>query len=267
MLGFLFYTKVMAILTWGAKRQILYFGLFALIILSVVGGLVWYFYPKPTCIDNKQNGQEEGVDCGGPCTPCLGEIKDISTLWVRFFKVQENSYDAAALIENPNFYAGLPLMKYQFKVYDANNIVLAVREGQTFVNPGERQVIFESGFSTGPRVPKYIRIEFESDKNWQYIKREKAFLSVLKKDFTNLPFPRLSTEIKNESFVSVKNVLVTAILYDVSGNAQGVSSTKIDAIPSESISQAFFTWPAPFSDTPAAIEVIAITDLMKNSEH
>jgi hypothetical protein len=55
-----------------------YFSIFAGAILLVIIALAWYFWPRPTCFDKKQNGQEEGIDCGGPCIPCLGEIKSIT---------------------------------------------------------------------------------------------------------------------------------------------------------------------------------------------
>ncbi len=256
----------MAIIPWRAGRQLFYFSIFALAILALIGGLVWYFWPKATCTDNRQNGQEEGVDCGGSCAPCTGEIKDLSVSWVRFFKNRENFYDAAALINNPNIYAGIANIKYTFKLYDANNILITVRDGYTFINPLERQVIFESSLSAGPRVPKYAYLEFGEEKNWKYIKKEKAFLSLVQKSFTNFPFPRLSAEIRNDSLVGIKNVLVSSVLYDEEGNAVGVSSTKIDLIPAESSQTANFTWPVAFDKEPANIEILPTTNLMTNSQ-
>ncbi len=251
----------MAILPWRTKRQIFYFGIFALIILALIAGLVWYFWPAPTCTDNRKNGGEEGIDCGGPCTPCLGEIKDISEKWARFFKSREGFYDTAALIENSNLFAGISSAKYRFKLYDANNVLIAIREGSTFINPGENQVIFESNIFTGPRTPRDAYLEFDAEKNWKYIKKEQPFLSVVKKDFINTPFPRLSVEVHNERFDDVKNVLVSAVLYDAEGNAQGVSATKIDMIPAESTQTAFLTWPVPFEKEPEAIGVFVTTNL------
>ncbi len=256
----------MAILPWRTKRQIFYFGIFALIILALIAGLVWYFWPAPTCTDNRKNGGEEEIDCGGPCTPCLGEIKDLKISWVKFFKNREGFYDVAALVENFNLYAGLASLKYQFKLYDANNILITIREGATFINPGEKQIIFESSLSTGPRIPRYAYIEFESEKNWKYIKKEKSFLSIVSKYFINYPFPRLSAEIRNDSLADVKNVLVSSVLYDEEGKAVGVSSTKIDLIPAESSQFASFTWPMAFEKEPANIEIFAATNLTVNNK-
>ncbi len=258
------YYKSMAFLPWRTKRQFLYFSIFALIILAAIAGLVFYFYPKPTCNDGIKNQNEEGIDCGGPCTPCLGEIEDMSVLWTRFFKNRTNTYDVAALVENSNLYAGIKSVKYQFKLYDANNILIASRDGETFINPGERQLIFESDLETVNRTPKYANFEFDPKKDWKYLKKEKSFLSVIKKDFINSPFPRLSATIRNDFFTEVNSVLVSAVLYDDSGNAFAASATKIDAILPESSLPAFLTWPLPFDKDPATIEVIVLTNLMKN---
>lgn len=255
----------MNFLPWRTRKQIFYFGIFAVIVLALIAGLVWYFWPKPTCTDNRKNGGEEGIDCGGPCTPCLGQTRDLAILWTRSFKNREGFYDVAALVENPNLFAGLPLIRYQFKLYDADNVLITIREGSTFVNPGEKQIIFESNIAIGLRTPSRAYIEFEQEKNWKYIKKEKSFLSVVKKDFVNFPFPRVSVEIRNESLFEVKNVLVTAVLYDEEGNAQGVSMTKIDSIPADSSRPANFTWPVPFIKEPATIEIFATINLTVNN--
>lgn len=254
----------MAILPWRARRQLLYFGIFSVVVLALVAGLVWHFWPKPTCFDAKQNQGEEDIDCGEPCAPCVGEVRDLSVLWVRPFKSKEGFYDAAALIKNPNSFAGLSDIKYQFKLYDANNILIAIREGSTFINPNEEYIIFESNINAGPRVAQRAIIEFEETKNWKRIEKEEPIFSVAKKDFTNLPFPRLQADIKNQTLVDLRDVSATAVLFDEQGNTGGASYTKIDSIPAESVQTAYFTWPAPFDKEPASIKIFLRIDLTKN---
>ncbi len=259
----------MSIIPWRTRRQMLYFSGFALVVLALIAGLVWYFYPKPTCFDGKQNGSEEGIDCGGPCTPCLKDIRDLSVTWVRFFKNKEGFYDAAALVDNSNLNAALPALKYRFKFYDANNINITTKEGQTFINPAEQQIIFESNIATGPRPPRYVYIEFDSAsaQDWHYVKKEKSFLSVAQKTFINLPFPRFSAEIRNDSLFDVKDVLVTGVLYDETDNAIGVAFTKIDSIGTESSQWANFSWPLPFDKEPVSTEVFVTTNLTATSSN
>jgi hypothetical protein len=251
----------MAILPWRTRRQLLYFGIFAAIVIVVIGGLVWYLYPRPTCFDGKQNGGEEGIDCGGPCKRCVGEVQDLKVLWARFFKSKEGFYDVAALIENPNAFAGIPALSYQFKIYDAKNILLAIKEGSVFVNPAEEFVIFETDMKIIGRTPSRAFIEFAEEKNWKRVEKEKTTFSIARRDFINFPFPRLSVEIRNKSLDNLKNVFVTAVLFDEEGGALGVSSTKIDLIPAEASSFAYFTWSAPFEKTPEIIEIFTRINL------
>ncbi len=256
----------MAILPWRTRRQFFYFSIFALAVLVVAVGVVYYFYPKPDCFDGKQNQNEEGIDCGGSCTPCLGNLQDISVIWVRFFENKPGHYDAAALINNPNLFAGMPNISYIFKLYDDRNFQIASKIGATFINPGEQQVIFVADLVPGPRVPKRATFEFTTPKGWIYFKTEKSFLSVTGKNFTNTPFPRLVTEISNDSLYDIRDIYVSAILYDEAGNAQAVSSTKIDLIKGESSAQAILTWGQLFNKMPSSIEVIPTTDLVNNRQ-
>ncbi|HLU50700.1 MAG TPA: DUF4331 family protein [Flavobacteriaceae bacterium] len=39
--------------------------------------------PEPTCSDGIQNGDEEGVDCGGSCPPCDSNMIDFSGTYVQ----------------------------------------------------------------------------------------------------------------------------------------------------------------------------------------
>ena len=108
-----------------------------------MGGLIYYFQPEPTCFDKRQNQDEESVDCGGSCAPCSEKIHDLTILWSRVFSVREGSYDAAALVENQNQFLASKKLVYAFKLYDKDNILVAIRENFTFVNAGEKLIIFE----------------------------------------------------------------------------------------------------------------------------
>jgi len=63
----------------------------------------------------------------------------------------------------------------------------------------------------------------------------------------------------------IRNVAVTAVLYNEAGNAIGVSSTKIDFIKAESSQMSYFTWLQPFEKTPASIEIFPIVNLTVNN--
>ncbi len=247
-------------ISWIARKQITYFLIFVIVVL-VAGFFIWQSATKPTCFDGKQNQGEEGVDCGGPCkNPCLGEVKEPLVLWTKFFEISQGKYDTIALIENPNLFLGLSSVKYQFKLYNKDNVLIAFRDGETFINPGETFPIFETNIDTGRRVPSRAFIELEKNLNWERTGKEKPQLVVSKKQFSNLPpFPRLDATINNKSISSVDNIFAVAILYNKDKNAIAVSATKIDSIQGGASWDISFTWPQPFSEEPSSIEIFLRT--------
>lgn len=243
--------------SWAVKKQISYF-LIVVIIIFGTGYFVWRNITKPTCFDIKKNQGEEGIDCGGPCEEkCLGEVKDLIILWSKFFEISKGKYDLATLIKNPNAFLALPSVKYQFKIYDKSNILIAVKEGETFITPSETFPIFETNVDTSNRIPSRVFIEFEKSLNWERVEKGKLPLIVSKKQFFNEPpFPRLVVGLENKSIVPLDDIFVAAVLSDKDKNAQGVSLTKIDSLSGEAYQEIVFTWPQPFSEEPAIIEVL-----------
>ncbi len=247
-------------MSWASRRQLIY--LFIAIFLIVVIGMAGFlfFKPKATCFDGKKNQNEENVDCGGICTACLGETKDIIVLWSNVFSLGNGKYEVASLLKNPNLFAGLPELKYRFKIYDTNNILIAIREGQTFMNPNEEYLIFETDISGGERIPKRVFIEFDN-LNWRRIEKERPQIFILEKNFNDAIFPMLEAKVSNKSLVSLNNIEAAAILFDAEDNAIGVSITKIDSLPPESSGSISFTWPGKFNEIPASSKILIRNNL------
>ncbi|MGH7249462.1 MAG: hypothetical protein ACREGC_00650, partial [Minisyncoccia bacterium] len=111
-------------MTWALKRQIFYIVVLVLFIL-IFGSLIAYpsFNKPPTCFDNKQNGDEIGIDCGGSCSnACATQVEDISVLWARSFEVSPGRYNAVAYVVNHNKNAAIKQISYRFRFADANNV-------------------------------------------------------------------------------------------------------------------------------------------------
>ena len=94
----------MAIITWSLRRQIIY----TIILVGFVSILAYSIIAPslnrpPTCADNKQNGNETGVDCGGTCArACMSQVEAVSVLWARAFRVIPGRYNAVAYLVNHN---------------------------------------------------------------------------------------------------------------------------------------------------------------------
>ena len=247
---------------WTAKKQLfVFFIVFAVIIIAVF--LFLLSLGNPTCFDGRRNQGEEGIDCGGPCELCVGEVKNLIIHWSKIFKLKNGNYEAAALIDNPNLFAGLPSLKYKFNIYDEKNVLIAIKPGETFINPDERFLIFETNIEVGERVPKYAFVELESQTEWKRIEKEKPQIVISRKQFFNSePFPKLITEINNKSLFSVENISLAVVLYGKDQNAKAVSISKIDYIGGGSSKEIVFTWPEVFSEEPASIEIFIRVSLI-----
>ncbi len=233
-------------MTWAQKRKIFIVGIIALAIVIPV----FYFStkkPAPTCTDKIQNGEEEGIDCGGPaCEKCLGEIKDISVGWIKPFLVSKGKYEVGVFIQNPNVFAGLAFLPYTIKLYDEKNVLVAVREGKTFLNTGERTLIFEPNISTGERIADRATIDFGKNLNWKRIEKAKPNLAIVDRSFENIPSPIFSVTVENKELLPVYDVLATAAIFGPNEKVLAVSSTNISSIPSGEARKAVFTWREPF---------------------
>lgn len=247
---------------WTAKKQILIFAIIAAV-FAAGAFLIFFLASSPSCSDGKQNQDEEDIDCGGPCEPCLGEIKDLIILWSKPFKIKEGNYNVAAFVSNPNLFLGLDSARYQFRLYDEKNVLVAVREGEIFINPDEKYVIFESDIDSGNKEPKRATIEFEENLGWKRIEREKPQIVVSRKQIFYDPLPRLVADISNKSIFGLSGIDAVAVLYDSEKNAKAVSSTYIDRIAEGSTKDIVFTWPKPFSEKPESIEIYLRTNLTK----
>ena len=235
-------------ISWAAKKQLTYL-LFALVAIIGLIFAVWLNITAPSCTDGKQNQGEKGVDCGGVCAKeCLGEIKYLAVLWSKPLKVSGSDYDAVALVENRNLFLSARGVKYQFKFYDDRNILIASREGEIFVNPGQKFAIFENGIDAGTRKPAKVFLEFQKNINWEIYKGENLGLIVTKKEYQDSPRPSLSAALENKTLADIKGIYAVAIIYADDGNAIAASATKIGEIKGGSSADIFFTWPESFGE-------------------
>lgn len=249
---------------WRIKKQIVYFLIVALFIGGIVAVVVYFYIPKPTCTDGKQNQEETGVDCGGPCGPCIINPKEIAVLWTRVMEIDESLYEVASLIENQNLFYGLSEFKYNFKLYDSKNVLVAVREGSTFLNPQDRFVIFETKIDTGRRDAAKAVVEINHTGEWEYLDKGKPSIIVSRKSFSNTPFPVASAYLYNQSLFPVKNIYAYIVLSDKEGNAIAVSSTRVDVLSGEGGKEITFTWPAPFPELPSSSEIYTRINMLKD---
>lgn len=257
-------------ISWVARQKILYLSAFLLIVLTPIFYVAWKNWPRPSCTDNKQNQKEEGVDCGGPCIPCVSKPTSLITHWSRSFKIGESKtgeglYDMAALVENPNADYVIKSLDYQFKVYDSDNILIGQTRGNTFVNQQEMFLMFNASMNMGFRIPAKTFLELEDgyENKWEFSKKEKPSISVISKKFTNEPFARFEVNIKNNSLKDVVDLIAGGVLLDKNNNAIAASITNLDILNGDGSDKLVFTWPKPLAEAPAFDEIYMRVNLTK----
>lgn len=248
-------------MVWAQRRKITYItGL--VLFLGIVGFL---FYHKatsavPTCFDNKRNGGESGVDCGGACLQyCPNELAEPKVRWVRSFEITPGIVHAVAYIEHSYPTASAKNVRYQFRLYDANNVLIVERDGTTYLGPMGRTAIVETLIPTGNIPVAVTRFSFLPPIPWQ--RSDVAFSQVvIKTDRTSLEKfsggTRLVSILENKSRYSFSNSDVVAILYDDKDNAITSSKILLPSLPAESSQTVYFTW--PFTIEPSSVRTIEV---------
>lgn len=247
---------------WATRRRVLY-AIGVLTFFGVVfGGPVAYKYftIPPTCFDGIKNEGETSVDRGGPC-PLLDPktLQPSTVLWTRSFKVRDGVYSVAAYVENPNDGAGVRAARYIFKLYDADNILVAEREGTTFVMPGGITPVFEGGIDTGHRAVAHALFEFTAPLVWEQVKSPARTIQIsatLPSDTDTAP--RIAALLRNASVAPLFDVSAVVIVFDTVGNAFAASSTHLQHMNADESRRIVFSWPDPFPEAIGRIDIIPL---------
>ena len=254
-------------MTWALKRQLFYVAIVVLFFVFL-GYLI--IAPRlnkaPTCFDNKQNGNETGVDCGGSCAKaCTYQVDEISVFWSRAFEVVPGRYNAVAYLENHNRNTAIYEIGYRFRFADKNNIYIGKREGKTFIPPSGKFAVFEPAIDLGNSIPIYTTFEFTQIPTWIQVSRDKVNqLKVLVSDIkleNEDTRPKLSATIKNTSLFNIPEINIVTILYDEFGNAVSASRTFVDVLTKEQTKDITFTWVSPFFQKIIAKEIIPMFNI------
>lgn len=247
-------------MSWSSRRRSLYL-LGALIVLILLVGvpLFFFFYEAPTCTDGKQNGDEQGVDCGGDCPiVCSFSAADPIVRWSRLFEVVPGVYSVVARVENPNPTVAAYNVPYSFKLRAADNVLVYEQKGMAYLSPKSIIPIFETGLQTGSRIP--TRVEFTlGEPVWVNERSTAPDVSIRNQKLENPnERPVVTATIKNETTDSTQQFSAVIVLYDASGNAVHASRTLVESIPALGEAQLIFTWPQPFGTRIARIEIIPV---------
>lgn len=247
--------------SWSTRRKISYLTVIgAFMLFAIALPLSIYLYKPPSCTDGKQNQNEFGVDCGGPCSVlCRNQSQNLIVRWQRALPVTEGVYNVVAYVENPNLSSGVDSIGYHIKLYDERSILLAERVGSTVIPANKHTPIFEAGIATGERIPRRVTFTFDSEPVWKAYTQKEPELRVTDQVLTDAEtLPLIRATVSNRTYTALEDIDVVVVVYDENDNAQAASKTVIDALDQNASAQVYFSWPQPFAFTPARIEIVPI---------
>lgn len=243
-------------MTWAGKRQLIILSIFVIVIAAVLFLVLRpVVAPAPTCSDNRQNGSETGIDCGGSCSKaCTFEVSKVNVVWARSFKVADGVYSAVAYLTNPNASFEARNVGYTMKLYDAKNLLVAERRGKIDIPAKASFPVFEGGININKAEAKSAFFILDDITLWQKtsIAAPKIVLGSPVIESEGLPVVR--TTISNDTAAPLKNLPVVAVVYDVSGNAMASSETIVDVLAKGASQQLVYTWMIPFSSEVGRVE-------------
>lgn len=250
-------------MSWGTtRRNTVLFVMFLFVVIPVSAIVFILFYEPPNCYDGKQNGSETGVDCGGTCQLlCTNQQTEPVVLWERPFRVSDGVYNLLAYIENPNLNGYLKNASYIFKIYNEEGVQIGEKKGVISIAPQTTRPVIENNINTYEQVPARVTFEFVGELIYEQVEPRDS-LVVIKDEFieNEAKSPRVKAKIQNISLKKINNIDVIVLVYDVFENVLGTSSTFVDTLDSEESRDIVFTWPQPFADEVARIELIPIYD-------
>ncbi|HEC30795.1 MAG TPA: VWA domain-containing protein [Candidatus Yonathbacteria bacterium] len=250
---------------WARKQQLVYaLSVLGILILLSIYPLFKLFYTPTSCFDNKQNQEEIGIDCGGSCSVLCGtQVEKLTIGWAKAFMVNKGRYDLAAVVENPNYNAGIKDMPYTFKVYDENGSIITEKTGSVFIKPRDKFIIFEPNIQTKGKEIKKVVLNFQQNPVWTKMQQQAPKITVRNKRLFNIKSsPRFNATIFNSSIDDLSNVDITAIVYNGSDNPIAVSSTYEERIDRGTSKDIFFTWPSKFTIRPNGAVCTAPADVV-----
>ena len=236
----------------------------ALFFITIIGLPVLYKLVTiaPTCHDGIQNQNETMVDRGGPCLLLdPSTLQPYAILWARSFQVRDGSYNSVAYISNANRDAGVARARYEFSLYDSQNILIATKVGETFIMPGGVTPVFVSGLDTGNRLVAHTNFKITDQRlNWERTVASKGLISVSNEETSDInTMPRIAAIVRNTAVADITQpVTFVAVVFDTAGNAYAASETQVDSLTAQGQATIVVTWPSPFVSAVGSIDIIPL---------
>lgn len=247
-----------------------------LFILSGFGFLVYYFIqPAPSCFDKIQNQGEEEIDCGGPCLPCeLVNIKEIEILWAKALPGQNDFYDIAAQIKNPNQNYGSGQIPYYFELYDSQDNLVAQYSGSTFILPNQTKYLVQVRIKASQVSYQVSKVNLSfGEIEWQKLEDyQLPQLFIQEKEYhllesQELGFSQAKGVLINKTNFDFDKISLDVLLFDSFHQLLALNSTEVRTLLAGQERDFVTTWFEEIEESVSSIEIEAETNIFDPSNY
>lgn len=246
---------------WAARRRFIIIGsVIAVVITLIALTTIAIMYEAPSCEDGIQNQEEEGTDCGGPCSYlCTEAVTAPVVKFTRTFSPREGRHDVIAYVENPNRSEAARAVHYTLEVYSPESDLLATKTGSIDLAPGAVTPVYvpEAYRGEGAVGQAFLTLDQESLR-WYEPKDKHVAPRVTNIETTTGEAPRIRATIENPTAFPIYDITPIATVFDAKGNAIAASQTYLSQLGGQAEAKVLFTWTAPFSALPARVEVLPV---------
>ncbi len=251
-------------MTWASRRRLIISGLLIAVLAFLLG--LFYFTTirtAPSCLDQKQNQDEEGVDCGGSCLyVCTESQAQPSVRFVRTVSPIEGRTDVIAYVDNPNPGVAANDLPITIELYSPTNTVVAKKTGTVDLPPAATVPVFIPNFFSGYETVARAFITFDTPYHLWYRYRDSRVIPEVKDvRVEEGREPRVFARVMNPSPTALKEVPFVVTIFDREGNAIAASRTIAPSIPARGTTDIVFTWPSTFQGLVSRVEVLPVVPL------
>ena len=254
-------------MNWAAQRRFTIVAILvavALVILAII--LTATFYKAPSCVDNKQNQDEVGVDCGGSCPYlCTSQEEEPSTPTPRLLINSAGRVDLVAQVQNRNSDAAAKDVPYAVKIYDSNLTFVKEITGYVDLPPRATVPVFIPGVVYGGQPGMRASLSIASTSvNWYRVAGDPRIVPKIdvQPPSGTTSAPRVGVVLSNATLSTLTNVrLVAYVRNSLNGNVVAASATVVPMLAPQGSATAIFTWNEPFAAGAVSVEVLPVIPL------
>ncbi len=250
-------------MSWAAQRRLIILAIVGTVAVIVLGTIAFFIFNKPaSCIDGKQNQDEEGIDCGGSCGYlCTKSVVPPVVSFVRELQQTRGRTDVIAYIKNPNPSAAAKDVRYTIELYSTDRTILAKKNGVVDLAPGAEIPVYIPNFFSGTQKAEQAFLSFDESSYFWFRSRTPPRVPLVQdaRVTGTIDAPRVMATITNPFVSALRNTKLVATVFNEAGNAIAASQTVVPELGAQESVDIVFTWNEPFVESVSRIDVRPIS--------